>query len=255
MQYEVLLYIMIFLYGIVLGSFLNVLIYRIPQKENITTERSHCMSCGSKLQWYELIPLASYMVLGGRCRHCKSRISIQYPLIEGLNGIGYVLIFLINGINLTSILMCLAFSIFIVISVIDWRTYEIPAGLNIAIGILGLMRIILDYEHLLDYLIGFCVISGFMLVCLFAGRALVGIDAFGGGDIKLMAAAGLLVGWKNIIFAFVIGCILGAVIHSVRMKIQKEGSMLAFGPYLCAGLTIAMLFGEKIINLYLSLFF
>ena len=122
-----------------------------------------------------------------------------------------------------------------------------------AIGVLGVIRIILDHKNLLDYLIGFCVISGFMLVCLFIGRAIKGIDAFGGGDIKLMAFAGLFLGWKYIILAFLIGCILGAVIHSIRMKVTNAEHVLAFGPYLCAGLTIAMLFGENIINGYLSL--
>lgn len=196
MQYEILLYFIIFLYGTVFGSFLNVLIYRLPLKENIATEHSHCMTCGEKIQWYDLIPLVSYIILGGKCRHCKAKISPQYPIIEATNGIMYVIVFLVHGFNPVSILMCFAFSIFLVISVIDWRTFEIPFSLNVAIGVLGVIRIILDHKNLLDYLIGFCVISGFMLVCLFIGRAIKGIDAFGGGDIKLMAFAGLFLGWK-----------------------------------------------------------
>ena len=103
-----------------------------------------------------------------------------------------MIVFLVHGFNLVSILMCFAFSIFLVISVIDWRTFEIPFSLNVAIGVLGVIRIILDHKNLLDYLIGFCVISGFMLVCLFIGRAIKGIDAFGGGDIKLMAFARII---------------------------------------------------------------
>lgn len=253
MQVLIPLYIIIFLYGIIIGSFLNVLIYRLPLKQNIATENSHCMTCGKRIKWYDLVPIFSYIILGGKCRHCKSKISIQYPIIEATNGIGYLCIFIINGFELVSVLMCLAFSIFIVISVIDWRTYEIPFALNVAIGVLAIMRIILDYKNLLDYLIGFCVVSGFMLICLYIGRAVKGIDAFGGGDIKLMAFAGLFIGWKPIILAFVIGCILGAVIHSIRMRVQGAESVLAFGPYLCAGLTIAMLFGSNIINWYLSL--
>ena len=169
MQYEILLYFIIFLYGTVFGSFLNVLIYRLPLKENIATEHSHCMTCGEKIQWYDLIPLVSYIILGGKCRHCKTKISKQYPIIEATNGIAYVIIFIVNGFNPLSILMCFAFSIFLVISVI------------------------------------------------------------------------------------LIGCILGAVIHSIRMKVTKAEHVLAFGPYLCAGLTIAMLFGTNIINWYLSL--
>ena len=254
MQYEILLYFIIFLYGTVFGSFLNVLIYRLPLKENIATEHSHCMTCGEKIQWYDLIPLVSYIILGGKCRHCKTKISKQYPIIEATDGIAYVIIFIVNGFNPLSILMCFAFSIFLVISVIDWRTFEIPFSLNIAIGVLAVIRIILDYKNLLDYLIGFCIISGFMLICLYIGRAIKGIDAFGGGDIKLMAAAGLLLGWKLIILAFVIGCIAGSVVHLFRMKVCGAGRMLALGPYLSVGIFIAALWGNGMIDWYLGLF-
>ena len=254
MQYELLLYFIIFLYGTVFGSFLNVLIYRLPLKENIATEHSHCMTCGEKIQWYDLIPLVSYIILGGKCRHCKAKISPQYPIIEATNGIAYVIVFLVHGFNAVSILMCFAFSIFLVISVIDWRTFEIPFSLNVAIGVLAVIRIILDYKNLLDYLIGFCIISGFMLICLYIGRAIKGIDAFGGGDIKLMAAAGLLLGWKLIILAFVMGCIAGSVVHLFRMKVCGAGRMLALGPYLSVGIFIAALWGNGMIDWYLGLF-
>jgi leader peptidase (prepilin peptidase) / N-methyltransferase len=104
MQYYIPLYIIIFLFGIVIGSFLNVCIYRLPLKENIATTGSHCMSCGHGLRWYDLVPLFSWLQLRGRCRYCKARISVQYPLIEVMNGIGYVLIFVVNGICVDSIL-------------------------------------------------------------------------------------------------------------------------------------------------------
>ena len=253
MQYELPLYFIIFLYGIVFGSFLNVLIYRLPLKENIATEHSHCMTCGAKIQWYDLIPLVSYIILGGKCRHCKAKISPQYPIIEATNGIVYVIVFLVHGFNAVSILMCFAFSIFLVISVIDWRTFEIPFSLNVAIGVLAVIRIILDHKNLLDYLIGFCVISGFMLICLFIGRAIKGIDAFGGGDIKLMAAAGMMLGWKAIIIAFVMGCILGSVIHLLRMKLTNEDHVLAMGPYLAAGILLAALWGDSLLQMYMRL--
>ena len=211
------------------------------------------MTCGEKIQWYDLIPLVSYIILGGKCRHCKAKISPQYPIIEATNGIAYVIVFLVHGFNAVSILMCFAFSIFLVISVIDWRTFEIPFSLNVAIGVLAVIRIILDHKNLLDYLIGFCVISGFMLICLFIGRAIKGIDAFGGGDIKLMAAAGMMLGWKAIIIAFVMGCILGSVIHLLRMKLTNEDHVLAMGPYLAAGILLAALWGDSLLQMYMRL--
>lgn len=241
--------LIIFVYGIIIGSFLNVLIYRIPLKENIAVERSHCMKCGKQIKWYDLIPLVSYIILRGKCRNCGEKISKQYPLVEAINGCGYVLIFWIHDLSWLSILCSLVFSILIVITVIDWRTYEIPPSLNLAIGVLGVIRIILDMDNLLEYLIGFCSVSGFLLLLFLLTRG----RGIGGGDIKLMAAAGLFLGWKNIILAFALGAILGAVIHPILMKVKDKERMLAFGPYLSAGIFIAMLFGNPLITWYLSL--
>ena len=253
MQAEILLilYIVIFIYGIMIGSFVNVLIYRIPKRENIAIEHSHCMNCGHRLRWYDLVPLFSWVFLGGKCRYCKSKISIQYPLVEFINGVGYVLIFVMCGLNLSSILYSLCFSMLVAITVIDWRTYEIPLGLNIVILTLGVIQCILDYGNWKLYLIGMVSVSGFLFLLLLitAGRGM------GDGDVKLMFAAGLLLGWKKIILALIIGCILGSIIHLILMKVSKKGRMLAFGPYLSAGILLAILFGDQLISLYIGTLF
>lgn len=241
-------YITIFLFGIVIGSFLNVCIYRIPKKEDIVKINSHCMSCNYNLKWYDLIPLFSYIFLGGRCRKCKTKISIQYPLIEGLNGILYVLIVAVNGFTIESLLYCLMFSALVTLSVIDFRTYEIPFGINLFILTLGLIRLALDYRNFLDYLIGFISVSGFLylLYLLTKGRGI------GGGDIKLMAVSGLMLGWKCNILALAIGCIVGSIIHIFRMKISKEDHVLALGPYLSFGIMIAALWGDMLLQWYFT---
>lgn len=249
MRAEILLiYILVFVYGIVIGSFVNVLIYRLPLHQNIAVEHSHCMNCNSRLRWYDLVPLFSWLFLRGKCRYCKSKISIQYPLVEAINGFGYVLIFLICGLNLSSILYSLCFSMLVAISVIDWRTYEIPAGLNVAILVLGIAQCVLDYKNWHTYLIGMVCVSGFLflLFLLTKGRGI------GGGDIKLMFSAGLLLGWQKIILALMIGCIIGSIIHLILMKVSDKGRMLAFGPYLSAGIYVSMLFGEPLITWYLG---
>ena len=160
----ILLYLVIFLYGIVIGSFLNVVIYRVPKKENMVTTRSHCMSCGYQLAWYDLIPLFSWLALGGKCRKCKTKLSIQYPLIEGLNGVLYLVVFARFGLSIDSLLYCLMFSALLALSVIDFRTYEIPVGFNLFILALGLVRLLTDMGNWLDYAIGLVAVSGVLYI-------------------------------------------------------------------------------------------
>ncbi len=212
-------------------------------------ERSHCMSCGHVLQWYELIPLVSYLVQKGKCRECGAKLSVQYPLIEGLNGVLYVIIAVINGLNVDSLLYCLLISALITLSVIDWRTYEIPIGINIFILALGLIATAIHYTDWLNHVIGFLAVSVFIYIIILATKG----RGMGGGDMKLMAAAGLLLGWKEIILAFILGCILGSVIHVIRMKVSKAEHTLAFGPYLSLGILITVLAGQPILNWYLGL--
>ena len=125
---ELILYLPIFLYGIVIGSFLNVCIYRIPLGESIAKERSHCMTCGYQLRWYDLVPLFSWLALRGKCRKCKTPISPQYPIIEGINGVLYVLIFAVNGFSLVSVLYCLMASAIGIYMGIVRRERIIPPG-------------------------------------------------------------------------------------------------------------------------------
>ena len=242
----ILLYLIIFLYGIIIGSFLNVVILRLPLKENIVTS-SHCMSCGYRLKWYDLVPLFSWLALGGKCRKCKAKISIQYPIIEALNGVLYLLVFTRYGVSVDSLLYCLLFSALLALSVIDFRTYEIPLGINIFILALGILRVATDLPNWKTYLAGFLAVSIFLylLYQLSGGRAI------GGGDVKLMAVCGLVLGWKLIILAFLLGCIIGSIIHILRMKFSGEDHVLAMGPYLALGVAICALYGNQMIDWYL----
>lgn len=242
------LYIMIFLFGIVTGSFLNVCIYRIPEKQNIATVRSHCMSCGYTLKWYDLIPLLSYLALRGRCRKCKAKLSVQYPLIEALNGILYLIIFAVYGFSIDSLLYCLLFSALLLLSVIDFRTYEIPLGINLFILAIGLARVATDLSNWLEYGAGFLSVSAFLLVIYAVTKG----KGIGGGDVKLMAACGIVVGWKLIILAFLTACVLGSVCHLIRMKVSGAGHVLAMGPYLSLGTMLAVLWGNQFIKWYVS---
>ncbi len=240
--------ILVFILGLLIGSFLNVCIYRIPKGENIAISRSHCMKCGHVLKWYELIPLFSWLIQGGKCRACKEKISAQYPIIEASNALVWMTILFIWGLRIETIIYCACASVMIVISVIDERTKEINLGLNLFIGFLGLTRVFTDYKNWLYYLIGlFAVSVPFLLIVIISKERAMGL-----GDVYLMAGAGLLLGWKHVLLATVLGCALGSVIHLIRMRVSKKGSELAFGPYLCLGIYLTFLFGNPILDWYIK---
>jgi leader peptidase (prepilin peptidase)/N-methyltransferase len=209
------------------------------------------MSCGYHLQWFDLIPVLSWLVLRGRCRKCGEKISIQYPLVELTNGLVWMALTAVYGFGIHAVCLCIASSSLLVLSVIDWRTYEIPLSCNLVILAAGIANLMADPAHLISYLIGMVSVSLilYLIVVFSKGRAM------GGGDVKLMFAAGLLLGWQNIVLAFFLGCILASVIHTARMKLSGEDRVLAFGPYLSLGIWISMMWGQKMIQWYLQTMF
>ena len=237
-------------FGLCVGSFLNVLIYRIPKGEEFVKTPSHCMTCGHNLSWYENIPVVSWLLQGGKCRACGVKLSAQYPIVEALNGAMWLLTGLLyRGDWLTVGLYCVLFSMLLVLSVIDWRTFTIPNGINLVIFLLGVVRLITDLDHWVSYVVGLVSVS---LVFLLMHLATHG-NGLGMGDVKLVAGAGLLLGWSSMLLAVVIGSLSGAIIHSVRMR-RGADRKLAFGPYLAAGIWIAALGGQQIVDAYFGLF-
>ena len=244
------IYILLFLLGLCVGSFCNVLIYRIPKGEEFVKTSSHCMTCGHDLRWFELIPVVSWLVQGGKCRSCGVKLSAQYPLVEAINGIMWLLTgILFRGDWLTIGLYCILFSMLLVLSVIDWRTFTIPNGINLVILILGFVRVITDRGNFLHYFIGMVAVGGVFLLLHILTRG----QGLGMGDVKLVGAAGLLLGLPQMILGITLGSLSGAIIHSVRMK-HGADRKLAFGPYLAAGIWLSALVGEPLIDAYLSLF-
>ncbi|MEG1492189.1 MAG: prepilin peptidase [Oscillospiraceae bacterium] len=243
------MYIFVFLFGITIGSFLNVCILRIPAHESIVTGPSHCPSCGKGLKWYELIPVFSFLALRGRCSGCKCAISAQYPLIEATNGVLWILTFATLGFSPIAALVCLMVSALLVLSVIDARTREIPSGTTIFILVLGVAALLLDLSNWLSHIIGFFAVSLPMLAVFLITRG----RGIGGGDIKLMAVCGLLLGWKLILLALFLGCFAGTIIHLSLMAFKKAGRELAFGPYLSIGIFAAALWGEALLTWYFGL--
>ena len=243
-------YILITLLGLCVGSFCNVLIYRLPRNEEFVRTPSHCMTCGHVLKWYELFPVFSWVLQGGKCRSCDTKLSPQYPIVELLNGVMWLLTALLYaGDWLTVALYCALFSLLLVITVIDWRTFTIPNGLNLAILILGIVRLTTDLSNWSLYLIGMVSVSLVFLLL----HIMTGGNGLGMGDVKLVGAAGLLIGWPKMLLAVLLGSVSGAIIHSLRMK-RGADRKLAFGPYLAAGVWLSALVGNQIITAYLSLY-
>ena len=251
----VVLYIFTFLFGVAVGSFLNVCIYRIPEQQSIVTVPSHCMSCGKKLHWYELIPLFSWIFLRGKCHGCKAKISAQYPLVEACNGLLWCLVLFMKGISWDTLLLWALFSALLVMGFIDARTMEIPNGIVIFILVLAVIRaalqIFLYKAGWLDFVLGPVIMGGvfFAILLLTEGRAM------GGGDVKLMFAIGLFLGLKLTLFGLVAACAVGSVIHLTLMAVKKVGRQLAFGPYLAMGFAISALWGNYFLDWYFGRFF
>mgnify|MGYP003290328271 CR=1 FL=1 len=248
--YMIIILPLTFIYGILIGSFLNVCIYRIPKHETIVTTPSHCMSCGYHLKWYDLVPLFSWLFLKGRCRKCKAKISAQYPIIEAANGFLWLGIIAWCGFTVEGVLYCLLSSVLLVMAMIDARTKEIPMGLIYFMTLLGIARIITDYKQWYLYVIGLFLVSGIFYIAFLVTKG----RGIGFGDVHLMAACGMIIGAPKIFLAMMIGCLLGSIIHPLRMAISKTDHELAFGPYLAVGVMTAALFGQPVIDWYLSFF-
>lgn len=245
-------YSIIFLFGSAIGSFLNVVIYRLPLGKNLAIGRSNCPQCEHIINWYDLVPIVSYIGLRGKCRNCNAHISLRYPLVEVFTGVIAVVTLAIKGISVLSLFVFLYAAILIAIAVIDWDTMTIPDSLNIAIVICAIIMIILRGEvNMFSLVGGFFIVSVPMLLL---AMAIPG--AFGGGDIKMMAASGLILGFANTIVAAFIGIVIGGMyaIYLMKTKDVDRKSHMAFGPYLCMGCYIAMLYGDTIIQWYLGFF-
>ncbi len=247
--------LMVFIFGLLMGSFLNVCIYRIPKGESIAYPPSHCYSCKRVLKPLDLIPVLSYILLGGRCRGCGSRISIRYPIIELLTGLMLMLVYHRLGLDSDFFFYGALACILIVIALIDMDHLIIPDGLvvaGLAVGVLYRLLALTEAgggKGILDGIIGLLVGGGIFLLI-----ALISNGGMGGGDIKLMAMLGLWFGWRNILIISLIAFIIGSII-SILLLISKRKSrkdVIPFGPFIVIAAFI-MLLQQEIIGWYLQL--
>lgn len=238
--------------GACIGSFLNVVVYRLPKGAFWSKARSFCPSCERTLRWTELVPVFSYLFLRGRCKTCRARISPRYPAVEALCAALAVACLLRFGPDWRALVAFGVCAVLLAIALIDHDTMEIPDALVIALVPFAVGAIWLWPEvTLLPRGIGLVTISVPMLVL-----ALVIEGAFGGGDIKLMAVCGVLLGWQGVLLAFLLALVPAgsAAIVLLATKKKERKAQIAFGPYLCAGVAVSLFYGGDIIHWYLGLF-
>lgn len=255
------LYLGVFIWGLLVGSFLNVIICRLGTKDSIIWGRSHCPNCENKLSVGELIPVFSYLIQRGKCKHCQKKISIQYLLVEVATAIIFVIIFwntqsqigILSDwkIILTIIRDWIFASFLIVIFVYDLKKQLILDRVTIPAMILALVINLILGMNLLSLVVGALIAFGFF----FLQFVVSGGKWIGGGDLRLGALMGLMLGWPATLVALFLSYIIGAVfsIGLIAVKRKKLDSQIAFGTFLSIGTIVALLWGNQIIDWYLSI--
>ncbi|WP_335869184.1 prepilin peptidase [Bacillus sp. 2205SS5-2] len=244
--------IIIFLYGITLGSFYNVVGLRIPVKKSIVSPRSACTSCGHELTAWELIPVFSYMMLRGKCRQCSARVSPLYPIMELITGLLFVLVYVRFDFSAEALIGITLVSLLIIITVSDLAYMLIPDKILLFfLGLFFLEFLFLLPHHLVESVLGATV--GFTLLLLISVLSKGGM---GGGDIKLFALLGFVLGVKLVLLAFFFSTLLGAIggIVGLWLNVFKKGKPIPFGPFIATGTILVFFFHEAILSWYFSFF-
>ena len=246
---QMVIYACVFMFGLSVGSFLNVCIYRIPLKKSISFPPSSCTNCGKKLSPFELIPVVSYMLLRGKCKGCGAGISVKYPVVELLTGFLFVWVFSAFGVSAAFLKYALLASVLLVVSLIDLEHQIIPDEIVIFSIVAGIvMNIAARDVSLMSSAIGFFAASGILLLL-----AIITKGGMGGGDIKLMAAVGLFIGTGPVLLGLFLSFIIGGIISFILIlfKIKGRKDYIPFGPFLSIGSFISALFYSEIIYWYI----
>ncbi len=255
MYYEIEI-ILIFVLGLIVGSFSNVCIYRIPRNESLIYPASHCPKCRTKISPIDNIPLLSYILLKGKCRNCGSKISIQYPVVEFLTGLIYLIIYLIYGLSIQSLVYIILSSALIIIAFIDLHEQIVPDVISLPGIVVGfILSFIVPYISFINSALGALVGGGIILIIAWVGSIIFKKEAMGGGDVKLAAMIGAFLGWRYTIISLFLGFFLGALtgIILIMTKIKKREDAIPFGPFIALGSIITLLWGEKILSWYIGI--
>jgi len=247
--------VLIFILGLIVGSFSNVCINRIPKNESIIYPASHCPKCRSNISPKDNIPILSYILLKGRCRNCKSKISIQYPIVELITGLIYLIIYLTYGLSVQTLIYIILSSALIIIAFIDLNEQIVPDVISLPGIVIGfIISFFVLYISFINSALGVLVGGGIILIIGMAGSVIFKKEAMGGGDVKLAAMIGAFLGWRYIIISLFLGFFLGALagIILILSKAKSKEDVVPFGPFIVLGSFITLLWGEKIISWYIG---
>jgi leader peptidase (prepilin peptidase)/N-methyltransferase len=243
--------------GLLIGSFLNVVIARLPEGRSLWRPGSACPGCGAAIAWHDNVPIISFVALRGRCRACAMPISRRYPVVEAVTGALFGAAALAFGPTLDAVVAAALLAALVAITMIDLERQIIPDVISLP-GILAgvLANLATGRVSWVDSLIGIAVGGGVFMAIALIGSWLAGQDAMGGGDIKLAAMLGAFLGWKVLFFALFLSAVGGGILAAILMGTGLRGRKdpLPFGPFLAAGGAIGLFCGERVIRWYLSAF-
>jgi leader peptidase (prepilin peptidase)/N-methyltransferase len=242
------------IFGAIIGSFLNVCICRLPKDESIVRPGSHCPQCKNPIRSYDNIPLLSYALLRGKCRHCGQPISLQYPIVEGITALSSWILFVKFGPSLSYLFFFSFVAALTVITVIDLYHQIIPDVISlpgIGVGLLG--SLVLAHLRFFDSLMGLLLGGGSLFVVATVYQWLFKREGMGGGDVKLLAMIGAFLGWKAVILTILLSSLIGSLVGISIMIVKGKDFKYAipFGPFLSLGAVISLFYGEELIRWYL----
>ncbi len=259
----IILYIIVFILGLIFGSFFNVLIYRIPLKKSIVFPSSHCPNCNASIKFYDNIPIISYLILGGKCRNCDMMISPIYPIVELITGIMFLFLFIHSGLNIVFFIYLLNFSFLLILSFIDFNHKEINVYALIIPYIITFIYLFLNSNVLpesilfnnaagfIEGIIGSLIAGLLFFIVRFLGTLILKREAMGEADIYIVILTGLILGYKVFFFSIIFAGITGLIFYAFYSRIKKDPEM-PFIPFLSLGCFLALMFKSLILQ-YLTI--
>ena len=238
------------LFGLLIGSFLNVCILRLPADQSVVWPGSRCPKCDTPIRWWDNLPVISWLWLGGKCRSCKARISLLYPVVELLVGLLFFWAVLQYGLTIEAARAAIFGSLLLGIALTDGRTYLIPDEFTLGgLGIALVIALASGFQALIGALVGALV--GFLVLWVVgaAGKWLLKEEAMGGGDIKMMAMVGAFLGWQGVLLTIFLGALTGTVIF-LPLKLMRKTKLVPFGVFLSLGAAVTFLIGPAILDWY-----